>query len=281
MLDALRSGAVHLTGLRVLTPLLDEENHEKVLALAAGKSKRDIEELMASLSPRPREPDLVRKVPNRELALADPPQTATSVTPPRENHRPVVTPLSADTFTIKFTASRATRDKLRQAQDLLRHRVPNGDLAEIFDKALDVLIAKVLKERFAVGRKPRRASTPGPILSTSHEAPDPMKREVYERDGGRCAFVDEGGNRCPATGFLEFDHVDGLAQTHAHDVNTSRLLCRVHNQLLAEQLYGRKFVERLREDRKTAKTAAQVSNSHETELAPRTCPGTSAQQRLF
>src|SRR5436305_4380404 len=48
MLDALRSGAVHLTGLRLLIPHIDEESHEKVLALAAGKSKREIEELVRS-----------------------------------------------------------------------------------------------------------------------------------------------------------------------------------------------------------------------------------------
>src|SRR2546423_10088565 len=70
MLDALRSGAVHLTGLRILIPHLDEENHEKVLAQAAGKSKREIEELAAALSPRPPVPDAIRKNPNRELALA-------------------------------------------------------------------------------------------------------------------------------------------------------------------------------------------------------------------
>ena len=261
MLDALRSGAVHLTGLRLLIPHIDEESHEKVLALAAGKSKREIEELVAALSPKPPIPDDVRKLPNRELALCTPPATDTSAeTPPlpRAERRSVIAPLSADTFKIQFTGSRAFRDKLRQAQDLLRHRVPNGDLAQVFEKALDVLIAKVLKERFAVGRKPRRPSVPGPVASDSHDAPDPTKREVYERDEGRCAFVDESGNRCPARGFLELDHIDGYARTHVHDADRSRLLCRTHNQLLAEQLYGRVFMERLRQERKEAKAAALV-----------------------
>jgi len=281
MLDALRSGAVHLTGLRLLIPHLDEESHEKVLALAAGKSKREIEELAASLSPKPPVPDAVRKLPTRELALVAPPQNPLSVAPSREERRPVIAPLSADTFKIKFTGSRAFRDKLRQAQDLLRHRIPNGDLEQIFEKGLDLLIAKVLKERFAVGRKPRRESAPRPIVSASHEPPDPMKREVYERDGGRCAFVDERGNRCPETGRLEFDHLEGYAQTHVHDVKTSRLLCRVHNQLLAEQLYGRTFMERLRKDRKQAKAFALGAALHAEETPPRTRPGTSAQQRLL
>jgi len=280
ILDALRSGAVHLSGLRVLVPHLNAENHEKVLALAAGKSKREIEELAAALSPQPPVPDVVRKLPNRELLLVAPTAAAGS-TPSQSQRRPVVAPLSADTFKIEFTASRATHDKLRKAQDLLRHRIPNGDLAEVFDKALDVLIEKLLKERFAVGRKPRRPLAPGPVASASHEAPDPMKREVYERDEGRCTFVDEHGNRCPATGLLEFDHLEGFAQTHVHDVKTSRLLCRVHNQLLAEQLYGRKFMERLRQDRKEARSAARNPEPQAPEMPPRACPGTSAQQRLL
>jgi hypothetical protein len=279
VLEALRSGAVHLSGLRVLVPHLNAENHEKALALAAGKSKREIEELAASLSPKPATPDAVRKLPTRQLALASPLQTGVSVTPPREERRYAVAPLSAETYEIKFTGSRTFRDKLRQAQDLLRHRIPNGDLAQVFEKGLDLLIAKVLKERFAVGRNPRRELTPGPIVSASREAPDPMRREVYERDGGRCAFVDEQGNRCPETGFLEFDHVEGYARTRVHDAKTSRLLCRVHNQLLAEQLYGRNFMERLRQDRKRAKAAAHGLPSPE--MPPRCDPGTSAQQRLL
>jgi hypothetical protein len=189
--------------------------------------------------------------------------------------------ITAATYEIKFTGSRAFRDKLRRAQDLLRHRIPNADLEQVFDKALDLLIAKVLKERFAVGRKPRRQLDSGPVASVRHEAPDPMKREVYERDEGRCAFIDGQGNRCPETGCLEFDHIDGFARTHLHDVKTSRLLCRVHNQLLAEQLYGRKFIERLRQDRKEAKAAARSQALSPPETPPRTCPGAWGQQVLF
>jgi hypothetical protein len=35
----------------------------------------------------------------------------------------------------------------------MRHRVPDGDLATIVDRALDLLIEGVKKERFATGRK--------------------------------------------------------------------------------------------------------------------------------
>src|SRR5712664_3494638 len=50
ILDAVRSGKVHLAGLRLLDAQLTAENQEKVLAEATGKSKREIEELVARLS---------------------------------------------------------------------------------------------------------------------------------------------------------------------------------------------------------------------------------------
>ena len=70
-------------------------------------------------------------------------------------------------------------------------------------------------------------------------------------------------------------------RTHVHDVNRSRLLCRTHNQLLAEQLYGRKFMERLRRHRKEAKAAARSPALPPPETSPRACPGASGQQRLL
>src|SRR3954466_13939327 len=52
ILDALPAGAVYPAGLRVLVPHLDQENHERLLGKAAGKSKREIEEMPSRLSPK-------------------------------------------------------------------------------------------------------------------------------------------------------------------------------------------------------------------------------------
>ena len=53
LIDAVRSGQIHLAGLRVLVPHLTEENHLSVLAEAVGRTKREIDEIAARLSPRP------------------------------------------------------------------------------------------------------------------------------------------------------------------------------------------------------------------------------------
>ena len=72
-------------------------------------------------------------------------------------------------------------------------------------------------------------------LAGSRHIPDWIKRTVYDRDGGRCTFTDDRGRRCAETGGLEFDHLDGFARTHSHDVDRIRLRCRAHNQHAAEQ----------------------------------------------
>jgi hypothetical protein len=64
-----------------------------------------------------------------------------------------------------------------------------------------------------------------------------------------------------------------------HDVDRIRLLCRAHNQHAADQLYGRVFMERLRESRKEAKATTRAPEAITRERPP--CPGASRQQSLF
>ena len=104
-----------------------------------------------------------------------------------------------------------------------------------------------MTERFATGRKSRKtAPAESAAASSSRHIPDAIKREVFERDGGRCTFTDERGRRCTEIGSLEFDHREGFARTHLHRADRIRLLCSAHNQHAAEQMYGRAFMERAR-----------------------------------
>ena len=233
LIDAVRTGRVHLAGLRLLAPHLTLETHEALLAKAAGRTKDEIAELVAALAPRPPPPPTIRKLPEpRPLPLAEAGARPAALPP-----RPVV-PVAEDTFKLQLGISRDFRDEIREAQDLLRH------LATILRAALKLLVAEVKNDRFAVGRKPR--GRPETTVTTSRHVPDAIKRAVYERDGGRCTFVDDRGNRCSETGALEFDHIDGFARTHVHDVNAIRLLCRAHNQYAADKLYGRAFMDATR-----------------------------------
>src|SRR5687767_6699020 len=62
--DLVRSGRIHLTALRLLAPVLTEENAEGLLSRACGRSKSEIEELVVEVKPKAEVPFTVRKLPS-------------------------------------------------------------------------------------------------------------------------------------------------------------------------------------------------------------------------
>jgi 5-methylcytosine-specific restriction endonuclease McrA len=79
LLEMLADGRVHLTAIAKLAPHLTPENREALLKRATYKSKREIEELVAELVPRPDAPALMRKLPGRRVAT--PPASSTALGP--------------------------------------------------------------------------------------------------------------------------------------------------------------------------------------------------------
>jgi len=71
--DMLGEGSLNLTSVRLLASHLTDENHGKLLVGACGKSKREVEELIARLFPQPDVPCSVRKLPAAKLIETPPP----------------------------------------------------------------------------------------------------------------------------------------------------------------------------------------------------------------
>jgi hypothetical protein len=153
------------------------------------------------------------------------PQPPTS---PRPSHRPLVQPLAPGRYKVQFIASAATVAKLRQAQDLLRHQIPDGDLAQVIDRALTALLQQVARRRTGAAARPRapgpaceagaRSVAKRPTVSTkrptapARSIPASVRRAVGARDGGRCVFIAPDGRRCSETAFLEFHHLQPVAR---------------------------------------------------------------------
>jgi len=72
LLAMLADGRLHLTGIAKLAPHLTRENRDELLKRATHRSKREIEELVAELSPRPDARALMRKLPERRVARREP-----------------------------------------------------------------------------------------------------------------------------------------------------------------------------------------------------------------
>jgi hypothetical protein len=146
---------------------------------------------------------------------------------------------------VTFTIGQSTQDKLRYVQELLGHQIPSGDLAALFDRALDALSTRLEKQKFGATDKPRgvmvRSSEP------SRHIPAGVRRAVWKRDRGRCTFVGDSGRRCSARSGIEFDHIDPVARGGESTAANLRLRCRAHNQFEAERAFGTAFIEAKRE----------------------------------
>jgi hypothetical protein len=248
VLDRLAEGAVNATAVRLLAPHMTVDNHEAVLESARGKSRSEVEELVARLAPRPDATTSLRRLPlgaaSPPLALVSPTALSSSTdhasppvpSPPWRAGGPVTSPLAPDRYRLVVTIGYATLQKLRLAKDMLRHAIPSGDEAAILDRALTALLEDLAKKKFAATENPR----PGrPTAEGSRHVPAEVKRTVWLRDAGRCAFVGEGGRRCTELGFLEFHHLKPYVVGGPATVQNIQLRCRRHNDYEARVFFGR------------------------------------------
>ncbi len=83
-----------------------------------------------------------------------------------------------------------------------------------------------------------------PGAKPSRHIPVAVRREVWERDGGRCTYVDERGQRCRETAMLELHHERAFALGGPPTAANISLRCACHNRLAAEHDFGREFMER-------------------------------------
>jgi hypothetical protein len=248
ILERLAEGALNLTTVRLLAPHLTDATHLEVLDTARGKGRLEVEEILARLSPRPDVPSSLRRLPTPAPAAAVssaaplpaptvPVSTVRVVTVAVPGYPgQAVAPLSPGRYRLQLTIGPETLEKLRLARDMLRHVIPSGDEASILDRALTALLSDLARKKFAAADAPRpsRGTAPG-----SRHIPAEVKRAVFLRDLGRCAFVGTGGRRCAERGFLEFHHAHPYAMGGEATVSNIQLRCRRHNDYEGRVDFGR------------------------------------------
>jgi hypothetical protein len=155
---------------------------------------------------------------------------------------------------------------------MLRHVLPSGGDEAILDRALTLLLTDLARKRLG-SEKPARSSGPGaadsrhvpaeadsrhvpaavhsrgvpaavdsrgvPAAADSRHVPAAVKRAVWVRDLGRCAFVAESGRRCGERAFVEFHHVRPYAAGGEATVDGIELRCREHNGYEARLFFPR------------------------------------------
>ena len=144
---------------------------------------------------------------------------------------------------MRFTASAELIAMIEEASALMRHTIPAGDLPALFERALASLIAELRKRKFGVGAKPAKGAPSRPD-ARSRYVPRAQRRSVYERDGGRCTFVDpRTGRRCNERAAIELDHRVAHALGGDSTAENLTLRCMGHNGLGARRTFGDRHID--------------------------------------
>jgi 5-methylcytosine-specific restriction endonuclease McrA len=88
-----------------------------------------------------------------------------------------------------------------------------------------------------------QVESPDDRQDRSRYIPAAVSHAVMIRDEGCCSYVGSDGKRCGARGMLEFDHVKPFALGGRHEASNIQILCKTHNRLAAEAIFGREFME--------------------------------------
>ena len=276
VLEYLKSAKLNLTTIGQIEPYAVGEKQDFLIQAALGKTKEEVEMLLASLSHKVdshrdkirrlpilkagsaaelkcielKQADLLseakkqEKKPERSLEIslafsagAAFDTAASDITPKKEEIRRVK---------IEFVANEEVATKIERAKQILRHKYPKGKLEDIFNEALDLLlekkdpIRKISKQKKKEGLTSQSQSisknTSQVIRSNSRYIPKTIQREVYTRDQARCSYESPEGKQCGERNFLELDHIRPWSLGGASTSENLRLLCRTHNQYRNETL---------------------------------------------
>ncbi|MBX3231163.1 MAG: hypothetical protein KIT84_09500 [Labilithrix sp.] len=242
LLDAIAEGRMHLSNVHQLRGCFTAQNVDELIAFASGKTRAQIDHLIATLAPKPDVPDSIALVPAQtSLQSASDATRAPNVacSSPSTPIGAQLTPLSPARFKVMLTVSAEQHAKLERARGLLRPVNPNGDLAVVIERGLDALLEDLEKQKLGKVARPRASKGTADPADVTRET----LREVHERDGGQCTYVSDDGERCPAHEWLELDHRRPRALGGRGDAENVRLMCRLHNRLLAEETFGRAHIE--------------------------------------
>ncbi len=241
----------------LVAPHLTPENAQDVLRQSKGKTKRQVEELLVSLRPRPVVTSGIRKQPerlvSRKLAnVADPPAAASRgeevvATRPVEPPPGKIEPARPEVFNFRFAAGKDFRDKLERLGEVLGVHNTQRDLAALLEKAVAIALEHKDPQKKLARRdnRAKRASSPRPAEVTAERSryiPSAVSERLLARAGYRCEYRASDGTRCEQRTGLQIDHREPHARGGSRIESNLRVLCGPHNLWRAERSFGVQFV---------------------------------------
>ena len=185
VLSLLAQNRISLSVAGLLAPHLKDETVERLLSDCERKSRREVEEFLVALKPRPVLEPGIRKRPEPRSSL-DAPAGDTSLPSrlpsPRspEKSSSLIQPAEPDVYNFRFSARKDFKEKLFRVAEVLGIEAPEKNLAKILERALDLTLERkdpqkklerrLVRENAPASRSPRPDEVGGSNRGASTQA---------------------------------------------------------------------------------------------------------------
>jgi len=235
LVGQVESGSLSLCNAAELSKVVTEQNKAELLAIGSGKSHRELKGALVPYQKEIAAPRRTETVRVRKVARAAVPFLVEQAS------------TASKSYSITLELDEGEMALLEEAQRVLSAR-------RLKDTVLKAAKQVVAREKRLTALRDRRsekslvtskvASSPAKCQTAtpSRYIPADVRHVVNKRDGNRCSYVAPDGTRCCETRNLELDHIEPWSLGGKNTIQNLRQVCRAHNQLYAERVFGREFL---------------------------------------
>jgi len=233
--ELLKEGNISLCAISSISKVITAENKEELVEKSTGKSKAQVE-LIASEYGEPEKPKQERIRAKRVIV----PSKTLSFDGEQE-------PQEEKCFSVHLEFTEEEMELLQKGQKI----TGAARLKDVLLKGVTDLVKK--EERKAKPKvitstvEVKSCNSPKIQANNSNKKqgryiPASVQREVRQRDSNQCTYCSPDGKRCTERYRLQIDHIRPYALGGTHKADNLRLLCRAHNSLFAERVFGKEKI---------------------------------------
>ena len=242
LLGQVESGNLSLCNAAEISRVVTEQNKAELLAIGSGKSHRELKGALVPYQKEVSAPRRTETVRVRKVAIV-----ATPIFKQESS--------ATRSYSVTLELNQGEMALLEEAQKVLSAR-------KLKDTVLRAARQVVARDKKLVSLRDRRAAKSLPTskvkassdkyqsTNPSRYIPADVMHAVEKRDGNRCTYHAPDGKRCCEARNLELDHIEPFALGGKSTVKNLRQVCRAHNQLYAERIFGRGSLRSIVQSRK-------------------------------
>lgn len=167
--------------------------------------------------------------------------------------------LDAETTRYFLNFDGEIQNNLKRAKEILSHKMSYASDTDVIAYALNFMLEKLdplrkvdfkkktTQENVISDKNPKHSTSAAEAMCVKNSSKAAVRRSVIRRHLGQCSYTDSvTGHACMSRYQIEVDHIYPKALGGSDAPDNLRPLCKQHNLMMAERVFGRKLINQYR-----------------------------------